>query len=74
MQVDSFYTLADLKILQQAIGSGELKSKHADRLVQYRDLDEMLRIEQKTIRALNESLDAPTKQRMSFRMCVDNGL
>jgi len=69
-----FYTIEDLRILQQAIVSGELKSKHQDRLVVYRDLDEMLRIEQRTIKALNENNGKGKRERNSFRLCVDQGL
>jgi len=73
MPVDN-YTHEDLRYLQEAIAAGELKSKHQDRFVQYRDLDEMLRIEQRMIQSL-KAQEAPSRpERKSFRLCVDSGL
>ncbi len=73
MQVDN-YTESDLRYLQEAIAAGELKSKHQDRYVEYRDLDEMLRIEQRIIASL-QSKDSPSKSRVqSFRLNISSGL
>ena len=37
-------TQADIDLLRAAINSGERRVRHADRMVEYRDLDEMKRI------------------------------
>lgn len=68
------YTKQDLRYLQEAIAAGELKSKHQDRFVHYRDLDEMLRIEQRMIRSIKDQDSSSKPERKSFRLCVDSGL
>ena len=73
MQEDN-YTAEDLRYLQEAIASGELKVKHEDRFVHYRDLDEMMRIEQRMKAAINKNANPSTAERKSFRLCVNDGL
>lgn len=46
-------TQADLDALDEAIASGTLQVRFADRQVTYRSLDEMLRIRARMDRALN---------------------
>lgn len=74
MAVVNFTTEADLQILQEAIVSGEKSSKHQDRTVVYRDLDEMLIIEARTKKALLEAESPTRKPRSAFRLCVNSGL
>ena len=72
----SNYTEADLRDLDDAIASGELVSKHQDRSVTYRDLDEMLRIRQlmvEDIKASKSETSGRSARRM-YRLCVDDGL
>lgn len=75
----SSFTREDLRLLDLAIASGELRIKHEDRLVEYRDLDEMLRVRQLVADALQADeaakSGAPVRgRRRSFRLVASDGL
>ena len=75
----SSFTREDLRLLDLAIASGELRIKHEDRLVEYRDLDEMLRVRQLVADALQADEAAKSGatvrgRRRSFRLVASDGL
>ena len=64
------YTEADLQSLQQALASGEFKSKHGDRYVEYRSVKDMEKIEAKMIAALYPA----AKRKTTFRLSINQEL
>jgi len=51
----SDFTQANLDALNEAIASGHLEVRYADRTVRYRSLDEMQRIKASMLRDLNQA-------------------
>lgn len=47
------YTAADLEAIQTAIATGELRVSYADRTVEYRSIDELLKAEKRILGYLN---------------------
>ena len=64
------YTMADLTLLRQMMASGELKSKHGDRYVEYRSLAEMKQIEADMV----AQLFPKSQRRSAFKLRVTSGL
>lgn len=52
---ETTWTTADLEALEKAIASGALSVQYADRRVQYRSLDEMLKIRDLMRKALGKT-------------------
>ena len=47
------FTAEDLERIRGAIATGELRVSYADRTVEYRSIDELLKAEQRILRSLN---------------------
>lgn len=65
------FTTADLAAVESALASGELSVQYADRRVQYRSVDELMRARE----AISKDLDAAAGKRRprSFRLNVSKG-
>lgn len=60
------WTLTDLQALEKAIASGTLSVKYADRQVNYRSLDEMLKIRDMIAKELGQKATGPFRKVAQF--------
>lgn len=56
------WTATDLEEIEKAIKTGTLRVKYSDREVQYRSLDEMLKIRDLIAREVNDSEGGPVRR------------
>lgn len=65
------FTSADLAAVEAALASGELSVQYADRRVQYRSIDELMRARE----TISKELDAAAGKRRprSFRLNLSKG-
>jgi hypothetical protein len=66
------FTTADLAAVEAAIASGELSVQYADRRVQYRSIDELMRAREAIAQALNSA--AGKRRPRHFRLNVSKGV
>lgn len=65
------FTSADLTAIETAIASGELSVQYADRRVQYRSVDELLRARETIAKAIDSA--SGRRRPRQFRVNVSKG-
>lgn len=65
------WTSSDLEEIEKAIKSGTLRVKYSDREVQYRSLDEMLKIRDMIAQKLEDAMPGPYRKKAVYSRGLD---